>query len=297
MTREPTGLEVAPAPFYAAKALLTRGRSAAWRLRAGARGPDEGIRILFYHRVSPERDELAVTPERFSRQMRYLVDEGYAVVDVLTAAAMLGDGGPVTKTVALSFDDGYLDIAEHGLPVLAEHGFRATVFVAPAVVDGNAAFEWYDEQPALLGWDRIRELDRQGVLSFEAHSLTHPNLLRLGDDAAREEISGSKAALEARLKRPVEAFSYPAGLFGERERRYVIEAGFRVAVSCEPGVNDSATDRFALRRRQIDGRDALLDFKAKVGGGHDSPLPLRDLYRRSRFGAAGETPAAASSRR
>ena len=77
----------------------------------------------------------------------------------------------------------------------------------------------------------------------------------------------------------------------------MIESGLRIAVSCEPGVNDAATDRFALRRRQIDGRDALLDFRAKVGGGHDSPLPLRDLYRRSRFGAADETPAAASSRR
>ena len=75
----------------------------------------------------------------------------------------------------------------------------------------------------------------------------------------------------------------------------MIESGFNIAVSCEPGVNEAATDRFALRRRQIDGRDSLLDFKAKVGGGHDSPLPLRDLYRRSRFGAADA--AAASSRR
>jgi peptidoglycan/xylan/chitin deacetylase (PgdA/CDA1 family) len=215
---------------------------------------------------------------------------------VLTAAAMLG-GSVERKTVALSFDDGYLDVAENALPVLREHGFRATVFVAPAVIDGDAMFEWYERQPPLLAWDRIRELDREGVLSFEAHSLTHPNLLRLGEDDALQEISGSKAALEARLERPVEAFSYPAGLFGERERRYVIESGFRVAVSCEPGVNDATTDRFALRRRQIDGRDALLDFKAKVGGGHDSPLPLRRLYRRSRYGATGETPAAASSRR
>jgi hypothetical protein len=27
----------------------------------------DGIRTLFYHRVSPEGDELAVTPERFAR--------------------------------------------------------------------------------------------------------------------------------------------------------------------------------------------------------------------------------------
>jgi hypothetical protein len=82
----------------------------------------------------------------------------------------------------------------------------------------------------------------------------------------------------------VEAFCYPAGLFGERELHFVAEGGYRVAVSCEPGVNVPGTDRLALRRRQIDPSDRRLDFRAKVGGGHDTPLPLRGLYRRVRYG-------------
>ncbi|MGZ4418278.1 MAG: hypothetical protein ACXVRV_08890, partial [Gaiellaceae bacterium] len=61
-----SGLEVAPSPFYAAKAILTRARSAAWLARTSGRSAPNGIRILFYHRVSPERDELAVSPERFA---------------------------------------------------------------------------------------------------------------------------------------------------------------------------------------------------------------------------------------
>ena len=79
------------------------------------------------------------------------------------------------------------------------------------------------------------------------------------------------------------AFCYPAGVFGERERGLVAEAGFDSAVSCEPGVNTAATDRFALHRIQIDHRDGLLEFRAKLGGGFDSPLPLRGLYRRVRY--------------
>ena len=62
------------------------------------------------------------------------------------------------------------------------------------------------------------------------------------------------------------------------------EAGYLAAVSCEPGVNVADTDRFALRRRQIDRRDRLVDFTAKVRGGHDTSLPLRDTYRRLRYG-------------
>jgi peptidoglycan/xylan/chitin deacetylase (PgdA/CDA1 family) len=271
--------------FYVAKAGGTRARSATWLLRTRGRLDTSGLRILMYHRVSDERDELAVAPASFREQMDYLAGKGYRGVDLLTAVDLLDAGELPPRRVALTFDDGYWDVAEHALPVLADRGFGATVFVAPAVIDGNASFAWYRSQPPLLDWEDIGELDREGTLRFEAHSLTHPNLPALDDEAARNEITGSREALEARLDRPVLAFSYPSGLYGDRERRLVEEAGFRVAVSCEPGVNNGTTDRFALRRRQIDPRDSLLDFRAKLGGGHDTPPPLRGLYRQLRYGS------------
>jgi len=271
--------------FYLAKAGSTRARSAAWLMRTRGRLDTSGLRILFYHRVSHDRDELAVAPDSFAEQMDYLASEAYRVVDVLTAIDLLDSGKPLARTVAMTFDDGFLDVAEHALPILSERGFHATVFVSPAVTDGRASFSWYSEQPPLLNWDDIVELDRDGTLRFEAHSLTHPNLPALDDASAREEIAGSKRELENRLGRVVRAFSYPSGLYGERESRIAAEAGYRIAVSCEPGVNDRATDRFALRRRQVDARDSLLDFRAKLGGGHDSSPPLRGLYRRLRYSA------------
>ena len=102
--------------------------------------------------------------------------------------------------------------------------------------------------------------------------------------------------LEQRLGRRVSAFAYPAGLYGERERRLVAEAGYTAAVTCEPGVNLPSSDRMTLRRRQIDRGDRLLDFRAKIGGGHDTPLPMRGVYRRLRYGAGAGTPRRLSSR-
>ena len=272
--------------FYLAKAGGTRARSAAWLMRTRGRLDTSGLRILFYHRVAKERDELAVTPDAFAEQMDYLASEAYLVVDVLTAVDLLDSGKPLARTVALTFDDGFLDVAEHALPILSERGFRGTVFVSPAVTDGRASFSWYrEQQPPLLNWDDIVELDRDGTLRFEAHSLTHPNLPALEDAASWEEIAGAKRELENRLGRVVQAFSYPSGLYGEREEKFAREAGYRLAVSCEPGVNERATDRFALKRRQVDARDSLLDFRAKLGGGHDSSPPLRGLYRRLRYSA------------
>lgn len=282
--------------FYALKAAATRARSLVWAHRARERDDEQGLRILFYHRISDEPDELAVGRRAFRQHMDYLATESYRVVNVIEAVDLLDSGEATSRTIGLSFDDGYLDVAEEALPLLADRGFRATVFVAPAVVDGWARFNWYETQPPILGWEEIVELDREGTLSFEAHSLTHPNLTSLRDAAAREEIVGSKVALEARLSRSVQAFSYPSGLYGIRERELVAAAGFRCAVSCEPGLNTRATDRLALRRRQVDARDTLLDFRAKVGGGHDSPLPLRGVYRRRRYGRGAGNVRLASSR-
>jgi peptidoglycan/xylan/chitin deacetylase (PgdA/CDA1 family) len=281
---------------YVLKSLVTRARSTAWSARTDGQDEGDGLRILFYHRVSDDRDELAVSPRDFRRQMDYLATESYRVVDVVEAAELLDKGVSCSRTVGLSFDDGFVDVAEQAHPLLAERGFRATVFVAPAVVDGWASFGWYRSQPPVLGWDEIVDLDREGTLSFEAHSLTHPNLLSLRDAAAWEEINGSKLTLEEHLEREVLAFSYPSGLFGVRERGLVAAAGFHVAVSCEPGCNSRGTDRLALRRRQIDRRDGLLDFRAKLGGGHDTPLPLRGVYRRRRYGMGAGSLRVASSR-
>jgi peptidoglycan/xylan/chitin deacetylase (PgdA/CDA1 family) len=256
-----------------------------------------GLRILFYHRVSDAQDELAVHPRRFRQQMDYLASAGYQVLDIVQVAELLESGELPERAVGLNFDDGYLDVAEHALPVLAEHGFRATVFVATGVTDRRTEFAWYQRQPALLDWDDIVELDRGGTLQFEAHTVTHPNLLAVDDRRAASEIEDSKQELEERLGRPVAALSYPAGLFGPRERQLARAAGYRVAVSCEPGVNTPGTDRFALKRRQIDSRDRLLDFRAKVGGGHDTPLPLRGVYRRLRYGEGKGNPASVSRAR
>ncbi len=282
---------------YPLKAAVTRARSAAWLVRSNGYPVARGFRIVMYHRIADEPDELAVSRRRFREQMDFLAAAGYRVVGVAEATELAANGGLRQHTIGLSFDDGYRDVAENALPVLAEHDFRATVFLATGVTDGRASFGWYRRQPPVLGWDEVVDLDRAGTLEFEAHTVTHPNLLAVDGGTAKAEIAGSKVELEERLGRPVSVFSYPAGLFGVRERRFVAEAGYRLAVTCEPGVNLPTTDRLALHRRQIDARDRLLDFRAKVGGGHDTPLPLRALYRRRRYGMGTGRPSLSSSRR
>ena len=215
-------LTLGPHLLYPAKAAYTRARSYAWKHTSrGAPDTYSGIRILFYHRISDDRDELAVSPRCFIEQLTHLAVEGYRVVDVATAGRLLAAGEIGERTIGLSFDDGYRDVAETALPELERLGFAASVFVVPGAVDGAVRFGWYRHRPALLTWEQIARLDASTPLCIEAHSLTHPNLLATDAATVEREIVGSKRVLEERLGREVEAFSYPAGLFSARERRVV----------------------------------------------------------------------------
>jgi peptidoglycan/xylan/chitin deacetylase (PgdA/CDA1 family) len=280
------GLTLGPAWVQSVKPALTRARTVAWRRRGARAAASAGLRILFYHRISDDRDPLAVSPGRFAEHMATLRADGYEVVDVVTGAQRLASGASVERLLGLCFDDGYRDVAEHAVPALERHGMRATVFVATGVAGGRARFEWYARQPPVLGWPEIAALDRGSPLRFEAHTVTHPNLLRLDADAARREIEGSKAELEDRLGRPIAAFCYPGGCFAPRERELVARAGFDFATTCEPGANRPDTDPLALRRLPVDALDRAADVRAKAEGGFDRPLAVRTAYRRARGLAA-----------
>jgi peptidoglycan/xylan/chitin deacetylase (PgdA/CDA1 family) len=156
------------------------------------------------------------------------------------------------------------------------------MFVVPGVVDGTARFTWYETPPPVLSWREIVELDRSSPLRFEAHTLSHPNLTSLDDADAWHEIAGSREVLGQHLGRVVTTFCYPGGFYGEREVSMVAAAGYLVAVTCDPGVNSSSMHPLSYRRTAIDGWDTLMDFRAKLAGAHDRPLPLQALYRRFR---------------
>src|SRR5262245_45277787 len=94
--------------------------------------------VLMSHSVA-DRDSdpyrITVTPDRFTRQMRWLARHrlrGVAMGELLGAAQR----GSTKGLVGLTFDDGYADFPRHVVPVLARFGFTATVFVVAGRLGG-----------------------------------------------------------------------------------------------------------------------------------------------------------------
>ena len=102
----------------------------------------------------------------------------------------------------------------------------------------------------MLGWDEVAALRGLGF-AIGAHTVTHPIMSRLTPSQVREEIHGSKAAIEKAVGAPVRAFAYPNGRdddYNEAVTQVVRDAGFTCAVTTKRGLNDADTPVLELRR-------------------------------------------------
>jgi peptidoglycan/xylan/chitin deacetylase (PgdA/CDA1 family) len=141
------------------------------------------------------------------------------------------------------------------------------------------------ERYTFLTWDEARELAQSGV-SIGSHTVDHPILTSLDEERREREVADSKREIERQLGIPCRMFSYPNGTmddFDDRDQANLRKAGYLAAVTQIAGVNDHATDRFALRRVNIGRGHGRSLFVAQVSGFFPW---TRSIAARSRTGAA-----------
>jgi peptidoglycan/xylan/chitin deacetylase (PgdA/CDA1 family) len=103
-----------------------------------------------------------------------------------------------------------------------------------------------DEYDA-ISWSQAREMDAAGV-EIGSHTLTHPILTRVTDRRLQDELSGSRRRIEAELNRNVDLLCYPNGDYDDRVVQAARAAGYRCAVTIDPGFNATGCDLLRLRR-------------------------------------------------
>lgn len=224
--------------------------------------------ILMYHRVAALSviERYTVFPAQFSRQMRYLREHDYNVINLATLTDWFAGRTPlVERSVVISFDDGFMDTYEHACPVLRENGFSATFFLISGLLGKTNSWMTSEGHPKtqLMGW---REVERLRIDGFEvgSHSETHRDLIGLSLADAKREIDSSKRTLEDHLGVAVEFFAYPYGRYGDAVRQLVRDAGYRAACATAPGFVTQDADSYQLCRVEIAGTDSLRAFARKM---------------------------------
>jgi peptidoglycan/xylan/chitin deacetylase (PgdA/CDA1 family) len=109
------------------------------------------------------------------------------------------------------------------------------------------------EPPAdlMMTSNQVRTVAAAGM-GIGAHTMKHPILATIDHDSARDEIAGSREALQGLLRQPVKLFAYPNGKPGADYSAVhvamVKALGFAAAVSTAPGAASVGNSLYELPR-------------------------------------------------
>jgi peptidoglycan/xylan/chitin deacetylase (PgdA/CDA1 family) len=244
--------------------------------------------IFVLHAVSRANSDMAVSPARLREQLAALSDAGYRCVDFSDVLTAVNTGRRFAHpSFALTFDDGYRNVFEQGLPILADFNATATLFVTVNLVEKKVAPPWHSSDPALLkeyrdhadefqplDWPQLRELQRSNRVRIGSHSVNHCLMGRLSASQLRHELRDSKAILEDRLGVPVPWFAYPFGVktygaYSDGTETALREAGYIASCTSEIGRARIGSSPFLLPRISLVEHDRGADACAKAAGAYD----------------------------
>jgi hypothetical protein len=149
------------------------------------------VPIVAYHSIADRHDhlvaQLSLPVDAFERQLRFLARHGFHTVTLHQVHDYLRGGTPLPpRSVALTFDDGYLDNWVHAFPLLQKYGMKGTIFVVNEFVDpfdgcrptladvwaGRIArheLSWWGH----ASWAELRAMRASGLIDVQAHTRTH----------------------------------------------------------------------------------------------------------------------------
>jgi len=226
------------------------------------------VPILMYHAIAAEPNEatreLSVTPDAFAEQLAMIGELGFTPVGTAALAARWRSGRPLpARPVLITFDDGYEGVHRHALPVLAGHGFAATLFVSTGWIRG--AYDTGRGLDTMLDWDQIRELAAARV-EIGGHSHTHPQLDQLDDATLHHELIHSKEIVTDELGTVPASFAYPYGYSSRRVRQAVRETGYQQALAVGNGLARRRQGPYALQRVTVRRSTGIEEFERLVQG-------------------------------
>jgi peptidoglycan/xylan/chitin deacetylase (PgdA/CDA1 family) len=213
--------------------------------------------------LDPGYIRYVVREATFSRQLAWLAEQGLRGV---SAGAARAAGLDAPSQVVLTFDDGAETDWVVAAPLLAERGFGATFYVVS---------RWVDRRHGFMSVRQVRELVDAGF-EVGSHSATHALLTQLDESAMRFEIADSKRELEDILGAPVRHFSCPGGRWSQRIAHVAREAGYETVATSRVGLNDPASDPYALMRCAVRRLDAARTFEAFCRGTRIGPMQARE---------------------
>ncbi|MBM7313423.1 MULTISPECIES: polysaccharide deacetylase family protein [Streptococcus] len=206
--------------------------------------------ILMYHAIhvmAPEEEanaNLIVDPTTFESHLKALQDAGYYTLSPEEAYKVLTENVlPAGKKVVwLTFDDSLWDFYSYAYPLLKQYQMKAT----NNVITGFTEYG----QAGHLTLDQIKEMQTAG-LSFQGHTVNHPDLEYSSIEDQTNELTSSKAYLDSQLNQETIAIAYPGGRYSADTVALTEQAGYKLGVTTNNGLASASDGLLTLNRVRI----------------------------------------------
>jgi peptidoglycan/xylan/chitin deacetylase (PgdA/CDA1 family) len=251
--------------------------------------------VLLYHAVDDDPPAwiapFTVTRRAFAEQLAAVAASGRVPVTAdAVADALLGVAPLPPRSVAITFDDGFLDFERNAAPALAARALPATLFVTTGAL---APFNRSVLPPAaMLTLEQVAKLAVQDGIGVGAHTHWHRHLDTLPPAEVQRELAGPKAILADALGRDVGLLAYPHGYNDARVRKLARLAGYRAAFAVRDAFSPEHDDPFRIARLTVRADTAQDVFESWLAGRGAPTAGAREavrtvLWRRCRRVRAG----------
>lgn len=218
--------------------------------------PNKKVRVLMYHSVSDDEKFLSVPLENFEKQMAFIKKENYKILSLDEFKEIINKKTFSTKNLMLTFDDGYQDNYEIVYPLLKKYNFFAVIFLVIDLI-GKENY---------LTWNQIKEMSSSGLIVFGSHTLSHPNLIDLGEAELTDELTKSNEIIERELGKSCLVFSYPRGYYNKKVLENVKNNGYSLAFTVKEGNFNGKGSPYEIPRLSIDKSTTWSQFLGKLSG-------------------------------
>lgn len=208
------------------------------------------IPILMYHAIhvmdpsEAGNAGLIVDPETFESHLKALKEAGYYPLTPDEAYKVLTENVlPENKKVVwLTFDDSLKDFYTNAFPLLQKYGMKATNNVITGLVENG--------REDILTLDEIKEMKDKGM-SFEDHTVNHPDLSATTPDQQTRELKDSKDYLDQALGQATTIVAYPSGRYTDTTLQIAESLGYKLGLTTNNGLASAANGLLSLNRIRV----------------------------------------------
>lgn len=227
-------------------------------MSAPGAGDDHAVITIYHHVDESTPPSTSLSPEQFREQMHHLRDNDFTVWRLDRLLRAIEEQSPIPdRTVAITFDDGYISIHDTALPMLQELGFPFALFLSTGPID--------DSQRGYMNWDQVRALSDAGVM-IANHMVSHPHMIDTlpGEsdservERMREELLQAERRIEEETGQSHRVLAYPYGEYDLDILEVVEEEDF-IALAQNSGAVGHHSDLHALPRFPLAGMFANMN--------------------------------------